>query len=138
MRAPCARAHLPSSHGFTVACATICPPARLTASWTAAGALLRFSSRANSATVVSGGISAIAGARCCSTSACFQRSTPSTTITRRPIANVIALSASATPAGAPASPSSTSTLAASPCCSASAFKPARRSATAPWSSPWIR
>ena len=61
--------------------------------------MLRPSSRANNATVVSGGISAIAGARCCSTSASFQRSTPSTMITRRPIANVIALSASATPAG---------------------------------------
>ncbi len=59
----CSRTHLDSSHGLTVICATTCPPARLTASWSAAGAFARASSRANRASVVSGGIWAIAGAQ---------------------------------------------------------------------------
>ena len=138
MRAACARAHLGRSHGLTVACATICPPACLTAVCRAAGAFARPSSRANSATVVSGGIAASAGTSVCSTSACFQRSTPSTRITRRPTINVIAASAPATPSGVAASPSSASTLSGPPSRSASPRRPARRSATAPWSSPWIR
>ncbi len=72
------------------------------------GAFARFSSRAKNATVVSAGIASNAASRDAS-SFSFQRSTPSTTMNRRPIANVIAFSAAATASGADPSPSNSST-----------------------------
>ena len=71
--------------------------------------LKRPSSRPKNAIVVSGAIAFSAGARCSLTSASFQRSTPSTTRKRRPIANVIASSARAIASGVAASPSNAST-----------------------------
>ena len=88
-------------------------PARafLTASCSAAGAFAR-SPRARTARASSRAASrAIAGTRCCSTSAWRQRSTPSTRITRRPDRERHRRAAPAPPpAGVPASPSSSSTL----------------------------
>ena len=72
------------------------------------------------------------------TSASFQRSTPSAITKRRPSANVIALSAPATPSGVQASPSSSSTPPAPVSASAIARSRVRRSVIRPWSSPWIR
>ena len=73
-----------------------------------------------------------------STSESFQRSTPSAITNRRPIANVIVLSAIATPracTGRPRRPRRRRVPASS---SAIARRRARRSAMRPWSSPWMR
>ena len=88
-----------SSLAFSVASTATSPPAFLTAATSFAGALTRPSSRAKKLTVVSGGMAASTGASVASTSASFQRSTPSTIRNRRPMAKVIALSASATASG---------------------------------------
>ena len=114
------------------------PPAFLTAATSFAGALTRPSSRAKKLTVVSGGIAASAGASVASTSASFQRSTPSTIRKRRPMANVIAFRASAIASGVAASPSKTSTPPLPDSASAIARRRARRSPMRPWSSPWTR
>ena len=113
------------------------PPALRTASWSPFGAFLRLSSRAKKATVVSGAIAAIAAASG-SSSRSFQLSTPSTTMNRRPSANVIAFKAAATASGVAASPSNNSTPLAPLSASAIERRFARRSAMRPWSSPWIR
>ena len=73
-----------------------------------------------------------------STSASFQRSTPSAITNRRPSANVIAESAAAIASGVHVSFSNTSTPPGPLSASATARSLARRSAMRPWSSPWIR
>ncbi len=90
-----------------------------TAVCVAAGALARLLLAREQRHGRSGGIAARAGTSACSTSACFQRSTPSTRITRRPTINVIAASAPATPSGSRGSASSASTLSGPPSRSAS-------------------
>jgi hypothetical protein len=127
-----------SSRAFITCSALRSPPAALTASTSAFGAFARPSSRAKNATVVLGSRSFRIGARCCLMSASFQRSVPSTITNRRPIANVIALSAAAAASGVDSSPSSTSAPFAPDSCSAIFRSFARRSASRPWSSPWIR
>ena len=129
--------HLGSSHGLTLSSALMSPPALRTASCRRPGALVRLSSRAKKATVVSGAIAAIASSSG-SSSLSFQRSTPSTMMNRRPIANVIALSAPRDRLGRRRSPSNSSTPWAPLSASASARRRLRRSAIRPWSSPWIR
>ena len=113
-------------------------PAFFTSATRFAGALTRPSSLAKNAIVVSGGTSLSAGARCVSTSASFQRSTPSTMMNRRPTANVIAFSAAPTSSGVVVSPSKTSTASTPDSASAIARSRARRSAIRPCASPWIR
>ena len=103
-----------------------------------AGTLSRPSSRPKNATVSARRRSALIAAATGSTSASFQRSTPSAITKRRPSAKVIAPSAAATASGVHASPSSSSTPPAPVSASAIARSRARRSAMRPWSSPWIR
>ena len=74
---------------------------------------------------------------CVSTSASFQRSTPSTIRNRRPIANVIALSAQRDGLGRRRVALEDLDAAAPDSRSASARRRARRSPIRPWSSPWI-
>ena len=73
-----------------------------------------------------------------STSASFQRSTPSAITNRRPMAKLIVESAAMTFSAVQASASSTSTPPAPDSDSASARSLARRSAMRPWSSPRTR
>ena len=72
------------------------------------------------------------------TSDSFQRSTPSAITKRRPSANVMAHSASATASGVQSSPSSSSTPPTPVSSSAIARNRVRRSVIRPWSSPQIR
>ncbi len=127
---PRAITHFGSSHGFTFSAALTSPPALVTALCSPSGALARLSSRAKNATVVSGGIAAIAD---CSwpRSLSFHRSVPSTMMKRRPSAKVIALRAFATVSGVASSPSSSSTPPTPLSFSASARKRLRRSAIRP-------
>ena len=62
-RSACSRVQPGSSQGLTAASTATCPPARLTAFTSASGTFARDSSRANRASVVSGGIWPIAPSR---------------------------------------------------------------------------
>ena len=87
--------------------------------------------------VVSGAIAPNAASNG-SRSLSFHRSTPSTTMNRRPRAKVIALRLAATASGVAASPSNSSIPSAPLSVSARLRRRARRSDMRPWSSPWIR
>ena len=137
-RAPRATTQPGRFHGLTVASSAICPPAVSTALTSAAGTLLRPSSRPKNATVSVSPSRCSSAAATVAASASFQRSTPSAMTKRRPRANVIADSAAITASGVQASPSSSSTPPAPLSASAIARSRGRRSAMRPWSSPWMR
>ena len=133
-REPCT--HFGSSHGLTLLGADVAA-GPLTASWRRAGRLdapvlageerdRRVRRHRPRAPPASG-----------SSSFSFQRSAPSTMMNRRPMANVIALSAARRPPASPRRPRRARALRAA-LASASARRRARRSAIRPWSSPWIR
>ena len=98
-RPPCSATQRGRSLAFSACSCAMSPPADFTAATSFAGTLKRPSSRAKNVTVVRSGMSFISGVSAASTSASFQRSTPSTIRNRRPIANVIALSARPTVSG---------------------------------------
>ena len=120
-----------SSLAFSADSTAMSPPAFLTAATSLAGVFTRPSSRPKKLTVVSGGIAARTGASVASTSASFQRSTPSTIRNRRPMAKVIAFRASAIASGVDASPSKTSKPPLPDSTSAIVRRRARRSAMRP-------
>ena len=130
--------HRGSSRGLSDSSAETWPPAASTAARSGAGAFDRVSSRAKNATVIASGSMPCMAVATTSTSASFQRSTPSAITKRRPSAKVIADSARATASGVDASPSSTSTPAAPLSSSAIRRRRVRRSAMRPWSSPVTR